>query len=133
MESSPGPETFGHGVISGVRTPKFDSTAQAAWLWGLMCLVGAVGAWHLRHDSTTTVTIPVVMVLVGLCFVMYALYGWSGAIVPSCVFVGIAAQVWLSRTTEPKEMKAEKRLFAFSILYLFGVFGALVADRMLFA
>jgi len=30
-------------------------------------------------------------------------------------------------------MKAEKRLFAFSILYLFFVFGALVADRMLFA
>jgi heme o synthase len=28
-------------------------------------------------------------------------------------------------------MKPEKRLFAFSILYLFGVFGALVADKLL--
>jgi protoheme IX farnesyltransferase len=26
-------------------------------------------------------------------------------------------------------MKAEKRLFAFSILYLFALFGALVVDR----
>jgi protoheme IX farnesyltransferase len=51
----------------------------------------------------------------------------------SLVFVGIAAQVWLSRASDPADMKAEKRLFAFSILYLFGVFGALVADRLLLA
>jgi protoheme IX farnesyltransferase len=51
----------------------------------------------------------------------------------SLVFVGIAVQVWLSRAAEPADMTAEKRLFAFSILYLFGVFGALVADRLLFA
>jgi heme o synthase len=51
----------------------------------------------------------------------------------SLVFVGIAGQVWLSRETEPAAMKAEKRLFAFSILYLFGLFGALVADRLLLA
>ena len=30
-------------------------------------------------------------------------------------------------------MKPEKRLFAFSILYLFAIFGALVADRWLIA
>jgi protoheme IX farnesyltransferase len=28
-------------------------------------------------------------------------------------------------------MKPEKRLFAFSIIYLFALFGALVADRLL--
>ena len=33
--------------------------------------------------------------------------------------------------TEPAAMKPEKRLFAFSILYLFAMFGALVADRWL--
>ena len=32
-----------------------------------------------------------------------------------------------SRASEPAEMKPEKRLFAFSILYLFALFGALVA------
>jgi protoheme IX farnesyltransferase len=51
----------------------------------------------------------------------------------SLVFVGIAVQVWMSHAAEPADMKAEKRLFAFSILYLFGVFGALVADRLLLA
>jgi protoheme IX farnesyltransferase len=49
----------------------------------------------------------------------------------SLVFIGIAVQVWRSRETEPARMAAEKRLFAFSILYLFAVFGALAADRML--
>jgi protoheme IX farnesyltransferase len=33
--------------------------------------------------------------------------------------------------TEPSGMKPEKRLFAFSILYLFAIFGALVLDRWL--
>ena len=30
-------------------------------------------------------------------------------------------------------MKAEKKLFAFSVLYLFAIFGALVADKALLA
>ena len=30
-------------------------------------------------------------------------------------------------------MKPEKRLFEYSILYLFALFGALVADRWMFA
>jgi heme o synthase len=62
------------------------------------------------------------------------LTGWlygaaAGAL--SLVFLALAAQVALSRASEPKEMKAEKRLFAFSILYLFALFGALVADAWL--
>jgi protoheme IX farnesyltransferase len=61
-----------------------------------------------------------------------AFYGITAAAF-SLVFLGIAMQVWLSRETEPAAMKAEKRLFAFSIVYLFGVFGALVADRLLLA
>jgi protoheme IX farnesyltransferase len=48
----------------------------------------------------------------------------------SLVFLGIAAQVWWNRATEPAAMKPEKRLFAFSILYLFALFGALVADKV---
>jgi protoheme IX farnesyltransferase len=48
----------------------------------------------------------------------------------SLVFVGIAVRVWLNPATEPAGMKPEKQLFAFSILYLFCVFGALVVDRI---
>jgi len=35
--------------------------------------------------------------------------------------------------TDPKMMGPEKRLFAFSILYLFILFASLVADRWLLA
>ena len=51
------------------------------------------------------------------------------AIALSLVFLGLAAQVFANQTTEPADMKPEKRLFAFSILYLFGLFGALVVDH----
>ena len=47
----------------------------------------------------------------------------------SLAFVVLAALVLRSRATEPAEMRAEKRLFGFSVLYLFALFGALVADR----
>ncbi len=49
----------------------------------------------------------------------------------SLVFTALSLQVLANRATEPAGMKPEKRLFAFSILYLFAVFGALVADRWL--
>jgi protoheme IX farnesyltransferase len=51
----------------------------------------------------------------------------------SLVFLGLAVMVAVSRETDQKAMKAERRLFAFSILYLFVVFGALVVDRWLLA
>jgi heme o synthase len=51
----------------------------------------------------------------------------------SLVFLALAIDVLRNRATDPKAMKPEKRLFAFSILYLFGIFGALVADRWLLA
>ena len=47
----------------------------------------------------------------------------------SLAFVVLAALVLASRTAEPAHMSAEKRLFGFSVLYLFALFGALVADR----
>ena len=60
------------------------------------------------------------------------LYGIAAAGL-SLFFLFLALQVLANRATEPKEMKPERRLFAFSILYLFAVFGALVADRWLLA
>ena len=59
-----------------------------------------------------------------------ALYGAAAAAL-SLLFLAMAVQVALSRAAEPAAMQAEKRLFAFSILYLFGLFGALVADKVL--
>lgn len=61
-----------------------------------------------------------------------AIYGAS-SILLSAIFGVFAVQVWRNQTTDPALMKPEKRLFGFSILYLFILFGALVADRLLLA
>jgi protoheme IX farnesyltransferase len=94
-------------VVAGAK-----ATRRQILLYSLPMAAAAVAPWPL-----------------GLAGPFYGIV--AGAF--SLVFVGIAGQVWLSRETEPAAMKAEKRLFAFSILYLFGVFGALVADRLLLA
>ncbi len=61
-----------------------------------------------------------------------ALYGTVAAAF-SLVFLALAVRVAVNRATEPAEMGPEKRLFAFSVLYLFVLFGALVLDRWLIA
>ena len=61
-----------------------------------------------------------------------SLYG-AAAIVLSLIFSALSLQVAMSKTTEPAGMLAEKRLFKFSILYLFALFAALVADRLVLA
>ena len=48
------------------------------------------------------------------------------------MFVLLALRVALSRETDPAAMIAERRLFAWSIAYLFILFGALVVDHRLF-
>ncbi len=59
-------------------------------------------------------------------------YGVS-ALLLSILFLVLAAPVAF-RTSVPEDtMKPEKRLFAYSVLYLFALFTALVADRMIFA
>ena len=57
------------------------------------------------------------------------IYGGTATLL-SLVFFGLALHVGLRRTSADDLMKPEKRLFAFSILYLFIVFGALAADRI---
>ena len=61
-----------------------------------------------------------------------AIYGVA-AILLGAVFSALSLNVAMSKTSEPAEMKSEKRLFAFSIIYLFALFGALVADRVILA
>ena len=64
------------------------------------------------------------------------LTGWIYGIAAAglgVVFVAFGFAVASNDATEPKQMGPEKRLFAFSILYLFILFAALVADRWLLA
>lgn len=58
------------------------------------------------------------------------LYGVS-ALALSLAFLGLSIPVALRRTQDGDTMKPEKRLFGFSILYLFALFAMLVADRAL--
>ena len=58
------------------------------------------------------------------------LYG-ATAVALNLVFLILAFAVWRNTTVEASEMKPEKRLFAFSILYLFLLFALFAADRML--
>jgi heme o synthase len=59
-----------------------------------------------------------------------AIYGVA-ALVLNAIFLALVARVTF-RTAAPEDaMKPEKRLFKYSILYLFLMFGALVADRWL--
>jgi protoheme IX farnesyltransferase len=60
------------------------------------------------------------------------LYG-AVAVGLSAAFLVLALFVAGNKAAEPAAMGPEKRLFAFSILYLFGIFAALVADKWLLA
>ena len=56
------------------------------------------------------------------------IYGLA-AVVLSFIFLALALAVAGNRSTDPAEMKPERRLFAYSVAYLFLMFGALVADH----
>ncbi len=58
-----------------------------------------------------------------------ALYGLT-ALALSLAFAALSVPVGLRTSTEGDAMTAEKRLFKFSILYLFALFAVLVVDRM---
>ena len=59
-----------------------------------------------------------------------ALYGWSAAGL-GALFLALALRVWLRQSQPDDAMKPEKQLFAYSVLYLFALFAALVADHFL--
>jgi len=61
-----------------------------------------------------------------------AIYGVTAAAL-SAFFVFLSFAVMANTATEPAGMRPEKRLFAFSIVYLFVLFGALVLDRYISA
>ena len=94
-------------VVAGL-----EATRRQILLYTLPMAAAAVAPWAL-----------------GLASWLYGL----AAVALSAAFIVLALFVAGNRATEPKEMGPEKRLFAFSILYLFGLFAALVADKWLLA
>jgi heme o synthase len=94
-------------VVAGIQ-----NTRLQILLYSLNVAVAAVAPWAL--DLTG------------------AIYGIAAAVL-SVVFLVLAFAVFANRASEPSGMKPERRLFAFSILYLFALFAALVVDRWMAA
>jgi len=94
-------------VVAGAR-----ATRVQALLYALPMAVVAVAPWPLG------LTGPI--------------YGVAATLL-SLVFLGLTTRVGFSRVTDPALMKAERHLFAYSIIYLFATFGALVVDRLWYA
>src|SRR4051794_16445938 len=92
-------------VVSGVA-----STRRQIFLYSLPMAGAAIAPW-----------------LLGLAGPQY---GVSAAVL-SIVFVVLAARVLANRATDPAQMAPEKKLFAYSVFYLFALFAVLVADRWL--
>jgi protoheme IX farnesyltransferase len=88
----------------------FESTRRQIFLYTLPMAASAIAPWFLGLTG--------------------AVYGVSAAIF-SFVFLVLAGRVAANRATEPKDMDAEKHLFAYSVFYLFALFAVLVADRWL--
>ena len=84
------------------------STRRQILFYAIIMAAGAIAPWPLGYTG--------------------ALYGWT-AVALSAVFVLLAIQVGIRKTGEGDLMHPEKRLFAYSIAYLFILFGAVVADH----
>jgi protoheme IX farnesyltransferase len=97
-------------MMSVVAGPK--ATRTQAFLYSIPMAAVAIAPWPL-----------------GLAGPVYGI----AATLLTLVFLGLAARVGLSRETDPAKMTAERRLFAYSIIYLFATFGVLVVDRLLAA
>lgn len=78
--------------------------------------------WLYTAIMSVAAMAPVLLRLTGL------LYGTT-AIIGTAIFAMFAFQVYRRRETDPARMAPEKRLFKYSILYLFVLFGAVVVDH----
>jgi protoheme IX farnesyltransferase len=90
-------------VVAGIA-----NTRRQVFLYSLPMAAAAIAPWPLGLTGP--------------------LYGVTATAL-SVLFVVLAGAVLRNRATEPANMTPEKRLFAFSILYLFILFGAVAADR----
>ncbi|MBB4152497.1 protoheme IX farnesyltransferase [Sphingomonas jinjuensis] len=92
-------------VVAGERV-----TRRQIGLYTMPMAVAAIAPWPL-----------------GLTGAIYGVTSVAG----TALFAAMAAQVATRRQAPDDAMRPEKRLFKYSILYLFLLFGALVADRYL--
>src|SRR5690348_15439819 len=92
-------------VVAGI-----PNTRRQIFFYSLPMAAAAVAPWSLGLAGTV--------------------YGVSAAVL-SFVFIVLAARVLANRATEPAQMAPEKKLFAYSVFYLFALFAVLVADRWL--
>jgi protoheme IX farnesyltransferase len=92
-------------VVAGI-----ENTRRQIFLYSLPMAAAAVAPWPLG--------------LTGMA------YGVSASVL-SGVFIVLAARVLANRSTDPAQMAPEKKLFAYSVFYLFALFAVLVADRWL--
>ena len=100
---------------------------------GVPMLPVVAGVKTTRHHIALY-TLP--MVAAAIAPWAMGLTGWiygGASIALNTVFLALTAAVLVNRATDPAAMKPERRLFKYSILYLFALFGALVADRWMFA
>ena len=89
-------------------------------------------------ESTRRQILLYTLPMIGAAIAPWALglTGWiygAASIALNATFLVLAIAVFKNQATEPKAMGPEKKLFAFSILYLFGLFAALVVDRWVVA
>ena len=84
------------------------STRRQILFYALIMAASAIAPWPLGYTG--------------------ALYGWT-AVILSIVFILLSIQVGTRTTGEGDMMQPEKRLFAYSIAYLFILCGAVVADH----
>lgn len=82
--------------------------------------------WAYTAIMAVAALAPVLLRLTGLIYGVTALIG-------TLVFAAFAFQVYRRRESDPARMAPERRLFKYSILYLFLLFGAVVVDRWLLA
>jgi protoheme IX farnesyltransferase len=82
--------------------------------------------WFYTAIMAVAALAPVLLRLTGL------IYG-TAALLGTLVFAILAFQVYRRRESDPARMGPERRLFKYSILYLFLLFGAVVVDRWLLA
>ena len=86
----------------------------------------------IKNTRTQILIYSIILVVAAIAPFAFGLtgliYGISAAVL-NTVFLVLAAAVFANKAEEVSGMKPERRLFAFSILYLFGLFAAVVVDR----
>ena len=92
-------------VVAGV-----ENTRRQVFLYSLPMAAAAIAPWPLGLTG--------------------AVYGIAASVL-SLIFVALNLPVLANQATDPKAMGPEKRLFGYSVFYLFALFTALVADRWL--